>query len=97
MLDRELIEETDKILNEIIKDKIQGASLSIDRVSGNAPLITQKDTDRFNSEKPPFRSFRDQIYGARDDVFSTNSQVFPRSVFQFCSLIGDLFSPPQSR
>jgi hypothetical protein len=50
MLDPEMIEDTAKIVNEAIKDKVQ-VNLINNRAGGNAPLIAQKITDRLYSEK----------------------------------------------
>ena len=46
MLDSELIEDTVKIVNEAIKDKIQANLIINNRAGGNAPLIAQKIADR---------------------------------------------------
>jgi hypothetical protein len=51
MLDPEMIEDTVKIVNEAIKDKIQVNLIINNRAGGNAPLIAQKIADRFHSEK----------------------------------------------
>jgi hypothetical protein len=51
MLDPEMIEDTVKIVNEAIKNKIQ-VNLSItNRAGGNAPLIAQTITDRLHKER----------------------------------------------
>jgi hypothetical protein len=51
MLDPEMIEDTVKIMNEAIKDKVQVNLIINNRAGGNAPLIAQKITDRIHSEK----------------------------------------------
>jgi len=51
MLDPEMIEDTVKIVNEAIKDKIQVNLIINNRAGGNAPLIAQKITDRLHLEK----------------------------------------------
>ena len=51
MLDREMIEDTVKIMNEPIKDKIQVNLIINNRAGGNAPLIAQKIADRLRLEK----------------------------------------------
>ena len=51
MLDPEMIEDTVKIMNEAIKDKIQVNLIINNRAGGNAPLIAQKIADRLHSEK----------------------------------------------
>jgi hypothetical protein len=51
MLDSEMIEETAKIVNEVIKDKVQVNLIINNRAGGNAPLIAQKIADRLHSEK----------------------------------------------
>ena len=51
MLDSEMIEDTAKIPNEAIKDKVQVNLLINNRAGGNAPLITQKIADRLHKEK----------------------------------------------
>ncbi len=51
MLDPEMIEDTARIVNETIKDKIQVNLIINNRAGGNAPLITQKIADRLHSEK----------------------------------------------
>jgi hypothetical protein len=52
MLDPEMIEDTIKIVNEAIKDKIQVNLIINNRAGGNAPLIAQKIVDRIHKEKP---------------------------------------------
>jgi len=42
MLDSEMIEDTAKIANEAIKDKVQVNLIINNRAGGNAPLIAQK-------------------------------------------------------
>ncbi len=51
MLDPEMIEDTVKIVNEAIKDKIQVNLIINNRAGGNAPLIAQKIADRLHSQK----------------------------------------------
>jgi uncharacterized protein YecE (DUF72 family) len=51
MLDLEMIEDTVKIVNEAIKDKIQVNLIINNRAGDNAPLIAQKIADRLHSEK----------------------------------------------
>ena len=51
MLDPEMIEDTVKIVNEAIKDKIQVNLIIKNRAGGSAPLIAQKIADRLQSEK----------------------------------------------
>ena len=51
MLDLEMIENTIKIANEAIKDKVQVNLIINNRAGGNAPLIDQKIADRLHSEK----------------------------------------------
>jgi len=51
VLDPEMIEDTVKMVNEAIKDKIQVNLIINNRAGGNAPLIAQKIADRFHSEK----------------------------------------------
>jgi uncharacterized protein YecE (DUF72 family) len=51
MLDPEMIEDTVKIVNEPIKDKIQVNLIINNRAGGNAPLIAQKIADRIHAEK----------------------------------------------
>jgi len=51
MLDREMIEDTVKIVKEGIKDKIQVSLIINNRAGGNAPLIAQEIADSFLSEK----------------------------------------------
>jgi hypothetical protein len=51
MLDPEMIEDTVKIVNEAIKDKIQVNLIINNRAGGNAPPIAQKIADRFHSRK----------------------------------------------
>ena len=50
-LDPEMIEDTVKIVNEAVKDKIQANLIINNRPAGNAPLIAQKIADRFHSRK----------------------------------------------
>ena len=51
MLDPEMIEDTIKIANEAIQDKVQVNLIINNRAGGNAPLIAQKIVDRLLSEK----------------------------------------------
>ena len=52
MLDPEMIEDTAKIVNEAVKDKIQVNLIINNRAGGNAPLIAEKIAKRMHSEKP---------------------------------------------
>jgi hypothetical protein len=45
-----MIEDTVKIVNEAIKDKIQVDLIINNRAGGNAPLIAQKIADRLHKE-----------------------------------------------
>jgi hypothetical protein len=47
----EMIEDTAKIVNEAIKDKIQVNLIINNRAGGNAPLIAQKIADRLQKER----------------------------------------------
>ena len=51
MLDPEMIEDTARIVNEAIKDKVQINLIINNRAGGNAPLIAQKIADRLHPEK----------------------------------------------
>jgi hypothetical protein len=51
MLDPEMIEDTAKIVNEAIKDKVQVNLIINNRADGNGPLIAEKIADRLHSEK----------------------------------------------
>jgi hypothetical protein len=51
MLDPEMVEETAKIVNEAIEDRVQVNLIINNRAGGNAPLIAQKITGRLHSEK----------------------------------------------
>jgi len=51
MLDPEMIEDTIKIANEAIKDKIQVNLIINNRAGGNAPLIAQQIADLLYWEK----------------------------------------------
>jgi hypothetical protein len=51
MLDPEMIEDTLKIMNEAIKDKIQVNLIINNRDGGNAPLVAQKIADRLHTER----------------------------------------------
>jgi hypothetical protein len=46
-----MIEDTAKIVNEAIKNKMPVNLIINNRAGGNAPLIAQKIADRFQSEK----------------------------------------------
>jgi hypothetical protein len=46
-----MIEDTAKIVNEALKDKLQINLIINNRAGGNAPLIAQKIADRLHSEK----------------------------------------------
>jgi len=50
MLDPEMVEDTAKIVNEAIKDKIQVNLIVNNRAGGNAPLIAQKIAERLHKE-----------------------------------------------
>ena len=47
-----MIEDTAKIVNEAIKDKVQVNLIINNRAGGNAPLIAEKIAERMYSEKP---------------------------------------------
>ncbi len=51
MMDPEMIEDTVKIVNEAIKDRIQVSLIINNRAGGNAPLIAEKIAERLRSEK----------------------------------------------
>ena len=51
MLEPEMIEDTVKIVNEAIKDKVQVNLIINNRAGGNAPFIAQKTADRLHSER----------------------------------------------
>ena len=51
MLDSEMIEDTAKIVNEAIKDRLQVYLIINNRGGGNAPLIAQSIADRLHREK----------------------------------------------
>ena len=51
MLDPEMIEDSIKIVNEVIKDKVRVNLIINNRAGGNAPLIAQKIADRLHLEK----------------------------------------------
>ena len=53
MLDSEMIEDTAKIVDEAIKDKVQVNLIINNRAGGNAPLIAEKVPDRLHSEMQP--------------------------------------------
>jgi hypothetical protein len=46
-----MIEDTVKIMNEAVKDKIQVNLIINNRAGGNAPLIAQQIADRLHSEE----------------------------------------------
>ena len=46
-----MIEDTAKIVNEAIKDKVQVNLIINNRAGGNAPLIAEKIADRLHKEK----------------------------------------------
>jgi hypothetical protein len=51
MLDPEMIEDSIKIVNEVIKDKVRVNLIINNRAGGNAPLIAQKIADRLHKER----------------------------------------------
>ena len=51
MLDPEMIEDTVKIVNEAIKDKIQVNLITNNRAGGNAPIIAQMIANKLHSQK----------------------------------------------
>ena len=51
MLDPEMIEDTAKIVDEAIKDKVQVNLIINNRAGGNAPLIAEKIAERLHKEK----------------------------------------------
>jgi hypothetical protein len=51
-LDSEMIEDTTKIVNEAMKDKVQVNLIINNRAGGNTPLIAEKIVDRLLSQKP---------------------------------------------
>ena len=51
MLDSEMIEDTAKIVNEAIKDKVQVNLIIKNRAGGNVHLIDQNVADRPHSQK----------------------------------------------
>jgi len=46
MLDSEMIEDTAKIVNEAVKDRLQVNLIINNRAGGNAPLIAQEIADK---------------------------------------------------
>ena len=50
MLDPEMIEDTAKIVNEAMKDKVRVNLIINNRAGGNAPLISQAIADRLHKE-----------------------------------------------
>jgi len=63
MLDMKMIEDTAKIVNEAIKDKVQVNLIINNRAGGNAPLIAQKIADRLHKQKQqrPFSHLRKRV------------------------------------
>jgi hypothetical protein len=51
MLDPEMIEDTAKIVNEVITDNVQVNLIINNRAGGNAPLIAEKVAARVHLEK----------------------------------------------
>jgi len=51
MLDPEMIEDTAKIVNEAIKDKVRVNLIINNRAGGNAPLIAEKIVERLHTAK----------------------------------------------
>jgi tripartite-type tricarboxylate transporter receptor subunit TctC len=51
VLDPEMIEDTARIVNEAIKDKIKVNLIINNRAGGNGPLIARQIADRLRSEK----------------------------------------------
>ena len=51
MLDPEMIEDTAKIINEAIRDKVQVNLIINNRAGGNAPMIAEKIAERLHKEK----------------------------------------------
>ncbi len=51
MLDPEMIQDSIRIVNDAIKDKIQVNLIINNRAGGNAPLIAQKIAEKLHSEK----------------------------------------------
>ena len=51
MTDPEMIEDTSKIVNEAIKDKVRVDLIINNRAGGNGPLIARQIADRLRSEK----------------------------------------------
>jgi uncharacterized protein YecE (DUF72 family) len=51
MLDPEMIKDTAKIIDEVIKDKVQVDSIINNRATGKAPLIAEKITERLYKDK----------------------------------------------
>ena len=51
MLDPEMIEDTAKIVNEVMKDRAQVNLIINNRAGSNAPLIAEKIVHRLHSEK----------------------------------------------
>ena len=49
MLDPEMIEDTVKIVNEAIKDKVQVNLIINNRAGGNAPMIAQEVAKKFSA------------------------------------------------
>jgi hypothetical protein len=51
VLDPEMIQDTARIVNEAVQDRIQVNLIINNRAGGNAPPIAQKIADSFHSEK----------------------------------------------
>jgi hypothetical protein len=51
MLDPEMVEDTAKIVNEAIKDKVQVILIINNRAGGNVPLIAQEIADILDFQK----------------------------------------------
>jgi hypothetical protein len=51
LLDPEMVEDTARIVNEAMKDKVQVNLIINNRAGGNVPLIAEKIADRLHSEK----------------------------------------------
>jgi hypothetical protein len=58
MLDPEMIEDTIKIVNEAIKDKVRVNLIINNRAGGNAPLIAQKNASIQRSNRSYFESVK---------------------------------------
>ena len=51
MLDPDMIEDTVKVVNEAIKDKIRANLIINNRVGGNAPFIAQMIANKLHSQE----------------------------------------------